>query len=252
MKILVCVKRVPDTATKIKIGADGKSIDSKDVGYITSPYDEYAMENALQIKEKAKNTTIEIVAASVGPADAESSVRNSLAMGADRGILIETKNDLSDPFVVASALTKVIADEKPDLLLFGIKAVDDDNCQVGAITASLLGMMFVDGAISCELNDKSIKAKTEIEGGHQIVQAALPCAVSLNKGEIEPRIASLVNVRKARQKEIKKVAANLVAPTFQVEKLELPPARKGGKIVGKGADAVPELFRLLREEAKVL
>jgi electron transfer flavoprotein beta subunit len=241
---------VPDTATKIKIAADAKAIDAKDVGYITSPYDEYAVENALQIKDK--NANVEVVVVSSGPADTESVLRNCLAMGADRGILLESKGDLSDPFVIASALSKSVADEKPDLLLFGIKAVDDDNAQVGGMLATMLQMPFIDGAISCAISDKTIKAKTEAEGGHQILQAAMPCAVALNKGDVEPRIASLINVRKARQKEIKKVVATLPAPSFQVEKLELPPARKGGKIVGKGVDAVPELFRLLREEAKVL
>lgn len=250
MKILICVKRVPDTASKIKIGADGKAIEAGDIEFITSPYDEYAMELAVQIKEKGAN--IELVVVSVGPADTEKILRNCLAMGADRSILIETAKDLKDPYVIAQALATTITQEKPDLLFLGIKAVDYDNAQVGGLLSAMLKLPFIDGAITCEIQGTTVKSKTEVEGGHQFVQTQIPCVLAINKGSVEPRISSLINIRKARQKELKKIPAQLATPTFEVVKLELPPQRKGGKIVGQGADAVPELFRLLREEAKVV
>lgn len=250
MKIIVCVKRVPDTATKIKIGKDGKSIDGTGVEYIISPYDEYAMEYAVRIKEKLGN--VELAVVSIGPADSEKIVRNCLAMGADRGLLLETAQDLWDPFVIASGLAKVISAEKPDMVLLGIKAVDRDNGQVGGILSALLNMPFIDGAITFELIDTTVKAKLEIEGGHQMVESCLPAILSINKGGVEPRICSLINIRKAKQKELKKIPAELAAPVLQIESIDLPPQRQGGRIVGKGADAVPELFRLLREQAKVL
>jgi electron transfer flavoprotein beta subunit len=250
MKIVICVKRVPDTASKIKVGKDAKSIETKDLEYVVSPYDEYAVEYAVQIKEKNKD--VELVIMSVGTPDAEKIIRKCLSMGADRGVLLETSQDLYDPFGVASVLVKALAEEKPDAVFFGIKAVDDDNAQIGAMVATLLQLPFIDAAVSCELVQKAIKAKVEVEGGHQILEASLPCALSMGKAEVAPRISSLINIKRANQKPLKKVAADLPSATFQVEKLELPPERQGGKILGQGADVVPELFRRLREEAKVL
>lgn len=250
MKILVCVKRVPDTASKLKVRQDGKDIEPVEE-YVVSPYDEIAVEHAVQIKEKKSGTEVVIVCA--GPVDAEKNMRNCLAMGGDRGILLETSSPLLDPFVIASALSETIRQEKPDLIFFGIKAVDGDNAQVGAMVATLCGYPFIDGAAGLEVSDSSIKARCEIEGSLQTLRSSLPCAVSISKGEVkEPRICSLINIRKARQKELKKVPCQLSAGAVKIEKMELPPQRKAGKIVGKGADAVPELFRLLREEAKIL
>lgn len=250
MKIAICVKRVPDTATKLKVAADGKRLETADIEYVVSPFDEIAVEHALRLKEKKPG--IEVIVVSLGPAEAEKVMRTCLAMGADRGILLETAKDINDPFITAQALASALTAEKPDIILFGIKAGDDDNAAVGAITSSLLGTPFIEGAIDLELGDTFIKAKAETEGGHQKLQASFPCAISINKSDFQPRIASLINIRKAKQKELKKVPTTLQAPTFEVEKMELPPERKGGRIIGKGVDAVPELFRLLKEEAKVL
>lgn len=251
MKILVCIKQVPDTASKLKIAPDGKSIDTAGLEFIVAPYDEIAVEHAVQCKEKRKD--VEIVILSMGTAESEKSIRRCLAMGADRGILLQTAASLADSFAVAKALSAVISEEKPDAVLFGIKATDDDNAQVGAMVSELCHLAFIESAGGIEWTDSGIQAKCEIEGSTQTLRAAFPCAVSVNKGEIkEPRICSLINIRKAGKKELKSVACQPDAPALAIDRLAYPPERKAGKIVGQGADAVPELFRLLKEEAKIL
>jgi electron transfer flavoprotein beta subunit len=250
MKIVVCVKRVPDTAVKIKIGANGKTIEKGDVEYITSPYDEIAVEHAVQLKEKMGN--VELVIVSLGSPETEKNIRTCLAMGADRGILIPSDKDIQDPFVIAQSLAKVAGEEKPDLLLFGIKAVDDDNAQVGPMVATLLGMPFVPSVVEFKATNTTVQAESEVEGGHQVLESPMPVALSIQKGKVEPRICSLISIRKAKNKEIKNIKTELASPCLQIEKMELPPERTGGKIVGEGMQAVPELFRLLREEAKIL
>ena len=249
MKIVVCVKRVPDSTTKVKVGDDGKSIDRADVEYDISPYDAIAVEHAVQYKE---NYQAEVVIVTLGSEASEKIMRTCLAMGADRGILAKSDAQDLEPIVVARALAEVIKEEKPDLLLSGLKAIDDDNAQVGAMVATMLDMPFLASVVEFSIVDNIVKAETEIEGGHLMLQAPLPCAFSVQKGKIEPRICSLINIRKAKKKEIKTVPANLPAATITIEAMELPPQRQGGRIVGKGAEAVPELFRILKEEAKVL
>ena len=250
MKIVVCIKRVPDTALRIKIGTDRKSIEKTDVEYVISPYDEIAVEHAVRLKEK--NAGTEIIIVSLGHADTEKNIRTCLAMGADRGILLQTNVDTMDSFNIAKALSDAISQEKPDLILFGIKAADTDSCQVGAIVSSLLGMPFLSTVVSFTAEGRNIKADSEIESGHLVLESPMPCALSIQKSNVDPRICSLINIRKAKQKELKNIPVELPAEHFEIEKIELPPDRTGGKIVGQGPDAVKELLRLLHEEAKVL
>ena len=249
MKIVVCVKQVPDTATKIKVGADAKTIDTNGVEYVISPYDELAVEHAVQIKEN--NDDVEVVAVSMGSAESDKILRHALAMGADRGILVE--NDGScDSFVTAQALANAIKEENPDLVLCGVKAVDDDCSQVGGILATLLDVPFIWSAAELSYEDNKVTAQNELAGETFTVECELPCVVSIQKGSVEARINSLISIRKARKKEVNNVAATTGDAVMQTEKLELPAAKVGGRIVGEGPEAVAELFKLLREEAKVL
>ncbi|NUM35883.1 MAG: electron transfer flavoprotein subunit beta/FixA family protein [Candidatus Brocadiae bacterium] len=250
MKIVVCVKRVPDTALKVKIGSDRKSIEKGDVEYIVSPYDEIAVEHAIRFKEKTPGT--EVVVVTLGPADSEKNMRTCLAMGADRGILLQSNADTMDSFNVAKALSDAISQEKPDLVLFGIKATDTDSSQVGAIVSMLLGIPFLSTVVSFSLENGKIKADSEVESGHLVLQSTIPCALSIQKSNVDPRICSLINIRKAKQKELKIVPVDIPNDHFEIEKMELPAERTGGKIVGHGPDAVKELLRLLHEEAKVI
>lgn len=250
MKIIVCAKRVPDTASKVKIASDGTHIDKTESEQILSPYDEIAVEHAMRVKEKNPNT--EVVILTLGPAEPEKNIRTALAMGADRAILLETSQETWEAYPIAKQLAQVIASEKPDLVLTGIKSADNDNAQVGAMIASLLDMPFLTTMVALEVKDGKVHGESEIEGEHQILEASFPAVVSIQKSNVEPRISSLIALRKAKTKEIKKIPVTLDQNQWKILQVALPPERKAGKIVGQGPDAVPLLFQLLRDEAKVL
>ena len=159
---------------------------------------------------------------------------------------------MAEPFFVASNISDVIKQELPDIILFGAKASDDENSQVGPIVAALLDVPFLANVTSFEITENVVKSEIEIEGATEIIESLLPVAISIQKGKTEPRIASMMDIRNANKKEIKKFSAKTIESYFKIEKIEPPLERKGGKIVGEGAKAVPELIRLLKEEAKVL
>lgn len=248
MKIAVCVKRVPSTEARIKPAPDGKSIDPAGVEYIVSPYDEFGIEEALKVRD-AKGG--EVVVVSVGPKEAETQIRAALAMGADRGILAKTDAQL-DPFSTAQAIAAALKDEKPDLVFFGIKAVDDDAAQVPAYACALLGIPLVSVAVKLEVGEGKAAVQRQIEGGTETMDVPLPAGITCQKGLNTPRFASLPNIMKAKKKPIAEVVPPPPAPKIETVKLDPPPPRPPGRIVGTGVEAVPELVRLLREEAKVI
>lgn len=250
MRIICCVKRVPATTALIKIGADGKSIDPAGIEWILNPYDEYAVEQALQIRDKTPGS--EVVIVSVGPAEAAEKIRTCLAMGADRGVLLKDDQPSRDPLGVARALADFLKGEKFDLLLFGKQAVDDDAYQVGSMTAALLGVPIATVVTKIELSEGKAQAHREIEGGHEHVTLTLPAAFGAQKGLNEPRYPSLKGIMAAKKKPIDEKPALKCEPVLIVTKLEPPAPRPAGRIVGKGAEAVPELVKLLREEAKAI
>lgn len=255
MNLIVCIKRVPDTTTKIKIGADEKSIDPQGVEFVISPYDELAIEVALRLKEKAGCG--EVVAVSVDQDGNETILRKALALGVDRGILIKG-GALFDPAVTAEALVGVLKNRMFDLLFFGKQAIDDDSSEVSTLVAHGLGLPRVNGCTSLELEGSpptKAKCRRQVEGGEEVMEVSLPCAVSLQKGINgihDPRYASLKGIMAAKKKPIEVLNAPSGEPCFETVALELPPVRPPGRIVGQGSAAVPELVRLLQEEAKVL
>ncbi len=254
MDIIVCLKRVPDTATKVKIGSDGKGIDPSDVEYAISPYDELAMETALRLKDKHGG---EVVGLTVDPDGNETILRKSLAMGLDRGVLAQAGTGF-DGAATAEVLAGLLKDMKYDLILFGKQAIDDDSCQVPTLVAHRLGLPRVNVCVGLELEgDPPTKAKVrrQIEGGEEVLELALPCVVAVQKGINgihEPRYPSLKGIMAAKKKPIEKKEAPPAESVLEVHKIELPPDRPPGRIVGEGVEAVPELVRLLREEAKVI
>ncbi len=249
MNIIVCVKQVPDTETRIKIGADKKSIDPTDINWILNPYDEYAVEEALRIKEKQGNTTVTVI--SVGPERTTSALRNAIAMGADEAVLVKTDQAL-DSLATAKALAAAIKDMPYDLILSGKQGVDDDNLQVGPMVAELLNIPCVTYISELKLENGKATAKREIEGGMEIVETSLPAMFTAEKGLNEPRYPALRGIMMAKKKTILEKQVAIDTPKIQIVNIEYPPTRKGGKIVGQGVDAVPELVRLLREEAKAV
>ena len=260
MKIVVAVKQVPDTATQVKVsGADPKTIETAGITWIVSPYDEFAVEEALRIKEKRGQG--EVVAVSLGPDRVKEALRSALAMGCDRAIHV---NDPAlanaDTLLTAQALAAVIKQEQPALVICGRQAIDDDMGAVAAQVAELLGWpaasWIMEAAIDGE--GKSVRVGRQVEGGLEVFELPLPAVVSAQKGLNEPRYPTLKGIMGAKKKEIKDVkAADLGvtagAPQLTVKTLEALPPRPPGRIIaGEVKDAVKELVRALREEAKAI
>jgi len=250
VKIAVCVKRVPDTETRIKIGGDGKSIDEAGVKFVLNPYDEFAVEEALQRKEKADSGEVVVIA--MGGDSSQETIRSALAMGADRGILLKTEDSSIDPLVSAKVLAEELRDGGYDLILFGKVAVDDDSQAVGTMVGELLGLPSVSAVSHLDIADGKGTAAREIEGGVEEVEFSLPAVITAEKGLNEPRYPALRGIMLAKKKPLEVKAVELGEGGVSVEALSLPAPRPEGRIVGEGADAVPALIEALKTEAKVL
>jgi len=250
MKIAVCVKRVPDSEARVKIGADGKSLDEAGVKFVMNPYDEFAVEEALRRKEKAGAGEVAILC--LGPAAAQETIRTALAMGADRGILLQADKIPADPFEVAKAIAAELKSTSWDLILFGRMAIDDYNHQVGPLVAELLGLPCVTTVSHLEIEGSNGVAEREIEGGIEVVEFPLPAVLTADKGLNEPRYPALKGIMAAKKKPLEVKPVQVGSGSLDVVALTPPPERKAGRIVGEGVGAVPELIRVLREEAKVL
>ncbi|HEY7254453.1 MAG TPA: electron transfer flavoprotein subunit beta/FixA family protein [Methylomirabilota bacterium] len=259
MKILVMIKQVPDTATQVKVAADSKAIDTAGITWIVSPYDEFAVEEALRIKEKRGQG--EVVAVSLGADRVKESLRSCLAMGADRAIhLVDPAWDGADTLLTARALAAVIKQESPALALFGRQAIDDDMGSVGAQVAELLGWPCASWIMEEAVDEagKSIRVGRQVEGGLEVFNLPLPAVVSAQKGLNEPRYPTLKGIMGAKKKEVRDVkAADLglsgEASALIVRKLEALPPRPPGRVIpGEPAAAVKELVRALREDAKAI
>jgi electron transfer flavoprotein beta subunit len=242
MKVLVPVKRVIDYNVKVRVKADQSGVDLANVKMSMNPFDEIAVEEAVRLKEKGKAT--QVVAVSIGPQQASETIRTALAMGADRGILIKT-DQMVEPLAVAKILKAIVDEEKPDLVIAGKQAIDDDANQVGQMLAALLGWGQATFAHSLELGESSAKVTREIDGGLQTVEVKLPAVMTTDLRLNEPRYASLPNIMKAKKKPIdEKSPADLgvdVSPLFKVLKVSEPPKRGGGV---KVADVVELLDKL--------
>jgi electron transfer flavoprotein beta subunit len=249
VKIAVCLKRVPDTVAKIVAAADRKSIDETGLKFVLNPYDEFAVEEALARKEKAGSG--ETVAYAVGTDASQETLRTALAMGVDRAVLLQSPGS-ADGLEVARALAEALKAGGYDLILFGKLAVDDYNQQVGPMVAELLGLPCVTSVAHLEISGGSIVAEREIEGGVEVVECRTPAVITCDKGLNNPRLPALKGIMAAKKKPLEVKPTALGAGSIEVLGLELPKERQAGRIVGEGPDAVPELIRLLRTEAKVL
>jgi electron transfer flavoprotein beta subunit len=249
VRSIVCVKRVPDTEARIRIAGDERSIDTAGVKFVLNPYDEFALEAALKHKEAAGSG--EVAAITVGGAESAEALRTALAMGADSAVLLKTSTPV-EGLAVARVLADEIRGREYDLLLFGMKAVDDDLQAVGPMVAELLSIPAATTVTEFSVQDGKVTAHREIEGGTEIVELSTPCVITLTKGAYEPRYASLKGIMAAKKKPLEEKDVQAADSGTEVARLSYPPERQAGRIVGQGGDAVPELLRLLREEAKVL
>jgi electron transfer flavoprotein beta subunit len=250
MKVAVCIKRVADSETRVKIAGDGQSLDEAGVKFILNPYDEYAVEEALQRKQKAGAGEVLVIAC--GPSVTQETIRTALAMGADRGVLLEATPTPADGLAVARALAAELKDGGRDLILFGKMAIDDYNQQVGPMVAELLGLPCVTCVAHLEMADGKGTAEREVEGGVEVVEFPLPAVLTVDKGLNEPRYPALKGIMAAKKKPLEVKPVQLERGGLAVLAMTPPPERQEGRIVGEGAAAVPELIKLLREEAKVL
>ncbi|HBB16933.1 MAG TPA: electron transfer flavoprotein subunit beta [Syntrophus sp. (in: bacteria)] len=256
MNIVACVKQVPDTEAQIKVKPDGSGIEEGGIKWVMNPYDEFAVEEALKLKEKSGG---EVTVVSVGPARAMETIRTALAMGADKGIHISDPTlDGADGYTTAAALAAAIKGIPHDIIFCGQRAIDDDSAQVGAILAELLGIPQVTVVTKFELTDGAVKVIRPIEGAQLLIGCPLPALVTAQKGLNEPRYASLPGIMKAKKKpvDVKDAAALGVSAQSKARVVRFvpPPARAAGKIVcgDDPAAKAAELARLLREEAKVI
>lgn len=249
MRIVVGISYVPDTATRPQIAPDGKQIDRTGVKFILNPYDEYALEEGLRIRERFGG---EVLAVCVGPEGAKEILRTALAMGVDRALLV--RNDWSlDSFGVAVALAEIIRRYEAEIVLFGRQSIDCDSFQMASTVGELLGWSSVSVVSRLSIaEDGSVVAERDIEGGKEIVETRLPCVVSVQKGINEPRYPRLPDIIKAKSKPIEEVAPPEVEPRSEIVALELPQRRRAGKILGSSDADIDELIRLLHEEAKVI
>jgi electron transfer flavoprotein beta subunit len=249
MKLLVCVKRVVDYNVKIRVKPDGSGVELANIKMSMNPFDEIAVEEAVRLKEQGKAT--EIVAVSIGPQQAGETIRTALAMGADRGILVKTDATV-EPLGVAKILAKVVEQEKPDLIIMGKQAIDDDSNQTGQMLAALLGWPQGTFAFKVNVGEGSVDVTREVDGGLQTVGLKLPAIVTTDLRLNEPRYASLPNIMKAKKKPLDETSPETlgvdVSPRLKVVKTAEPGGRKAGVKVG----SVAELVQKLKVEAGVL
>jgi len=256
---IVCVASVPDTASVIKVGADGKGIDETGIKWIVSPYDEYALEAALQISEEKGG---EVTVVTYGPATAEAALRDCLARGAHQAVhVLGGEKTMGDSFTIARVLAGVIKDREYDLVLCGVQGVGTDCSQVGQMLAELLDIPHVANVTELEVGDGALTADRDVEGGKEKVESPTPALITCQKGLNEPRYAALKGIMAAKKKPVDKVEVASLGveegadPFYEAESLELPPGKAAGTII-QGADDPPvaaaELVKLLREEAKAI
>ncbi len=262
MNIFVCVKQVPDTETKITPSGDGSFIETASIKWIMNPYDEFAVEQALLIKQA--NAAANVTVVRVGSVKDTEALRTAMAMGADDAILVEAADNL-DSFSIAKALKGAIdkSGKKADLILAGKQAIDDDCLQVPQILAEMMNLPSVAVIVGFELNGTTVKVKREIEGGAlEVYEVATPCVLATNKGLNTPRYASLPGIMKAKKKPMAQhsladVGVSDADRRVKYSQFRLPPEKPAGKKfdatdAGKQKDVVAQVVGLLRTEAKVL
>ncbi len=248
MKIVVCVNHVPDTETKVKVGSDGLTIDPAGVNYILNPFDEYAIEAALQLKGQHGGETI---ALTLGTDAHKDTLRKALAMGVDKAILLKD-GSTRDSFSIARAIAQELKTLSPDCVLFGKQSIDYYDEQLPGLVAELLGWPSISVIVKLEVANGKVTCVREIEGGHETVESALPVVLSAQKGLNEPRYPSLKGIMQAKSKPIEERAPAAFPPVVETVSMKKPAGKQAGKIIGTDASAVPELLRLLHEEAKVI
>ncbi len=242
MNILVCISRVPDTATKIVIGSDRKSIEEKGVKYIISPYDEFAIEEALQLK---KSNGGEVTVLTVGSEKSQDVLRTALAMGADKAVIIK-KEESFDSFFTAKNISEYVKANNPDLILMGRQSIDFDSFQTASATAELCEMPAISVVSKLTVNGGAVEAERDIEGGKEVVEASMPCIVSTQKGLNSPRYPKLPDIMKAKKKPIEIIDAQDVEVRTSLVDMQLPKSDRKGIILSDSDEDIAKFVELLK------
>jgi electron transfer flavoprotein beta subunit len=250
LKIAVCIKRVPDMEMRFSIAGDRQSLDQTGLKYEMGDFDGYALEVALQLVEKEGSGEVAVIC--LGPDGVQETLRKGLAMGAGRALQLKTDQVPFDGLAIAQALAAELKDGGYDLLLFGRMATDTANGTVGPMSAELLGLPCVTAISHLEIANGRGTARRDLESAAETVQFPLPAVLTIDEGIARPRLASLKGIMAAKKKPLEVKPAQVGEARLVVESMALPPDRPPGRIIGEGADAVPELLRLLQTEAKVL
>lgn len=245
MKILVCVSKTPDTTSKIAFKESNTQFDEAGVQWIINPYDEwFALVRAIELKEKDPSIIIHLV--TVGGADCDPIIRKALALGGDEAFRINA--DSNDSFFIAAQIAEIAKQNQYDLIFTGKEAIDYNSAAIGGMISELVDMPYVSLATLFELTGTTATITREIEGGEEVAEISLPVVVSCQKGMAEQRIPNMRGIMAARTKPLKVVEPAAIDTLTSIVNFELPPAKAGCKMVA--ADNVPELIRLLHEEAK--
>ena len=250
MKIAVCIKRVVDMETRFRVGGDGASIDESGAKYDVNDFDLYAIEAALQLREKAG--TGEVVVVSLGPPAAQEQIRKALSLGADRGVHLTADQIPSDGLAIARALAAELRDGAYDLILFGKMAIDSSSQAVGPMVAELLARPLVSAVFKLTIDGTRGTAGRTLEGATETIEFPLPAVLTIDEGLNTPRLPNLRGIMAAKKKPLESRPAQLGEARVRVTRIELPAERPPGRILGEGVAAVPELIRVLQTEAKVL
>lgn len=248
MNILVCVSQVPDTTTKVAVSADGKTIEKNGVKFILNPYDEYAIEEGLQLKEKFGGT---VTALTVGNDSAKDILRTALAMGADKAVLV-SDSGTSDTFGIASSIAEYAKTITPDIIILGRQSIDYDSFAMASMVGELLDMPSISMVSSWSINGTSIIAERDIEGGKEVLEASLPCVISAQKGLNNPRYPKLPDIMKAKSKPIDTASGLNSTARVATLSMELPQTQRRGIILNDSEHDIAELVRVLHEDAKII
>lgn len=249
MKIIVCVSLVPDSTTKVKVSDSKKSIEETGVSFILNPYDEFAVEEALKLKEKNGG---EVIAVSYGTDKAKEVIKKTFQMGADKGVLIKSTSNDFDTFTVAKNLSDFLKSQNADIILFGKQSIDFDGLLIPSMVSELLNIPAISVVVKLDIEGNKVTAEREIEGGKEIVESSLPIIIGAQKGLNEPRYPNLKSIMAAKSKPIEEIQATYSGNKVDIIEMNLPPSKSSGKIFTNGKEDVPELVKLLREEAKVI
>ncbi|MEY5130967.1 MAG: hypothetical protein RL734_1034 [Bacteroidota bacterium] len=248
MNILVCISQVPDTTAKIQVSGDGKSIEKTGVKFILNPYDEFAIEEGLRLRERFGGT---VTALTIGPETSKEILRTALAMGVDKAGIVKT-DDILDSYNVAENIAGYAKSISPDLVIFGRQSIDFDSSGMAPMVAEMLDLPSISVVSSWNIENNAITAERDIEGGKEVLTCSVPCVISAQKGLNDPRYPKLPDIMKAKSKPIEEIASCHGSALVSLTSMALPSSKRVGMIVGDSEAEIASVVTALHEQAKVI